>query len=329
MIASIFLLVLCHAYALQYDLSDSQRLFDKYMVKYNKTYSSAEEKLAKFENFQNNLKIINEKNSNSKDALYDINYYSDMNKNELLRKQTGFKINLKKNNLEWDWDVKCVQQILNEDPAVLLPESFDWRHQNVVTTVKNQRDCGSCWAFSAIANIESQYAIKFKKLLDLSEQHLVNCDQQNNGCNGGLMHWALEIIMRSGGVVAERDDPYVAVDSVCKRKPKQFNINGCVQYNLKNEEKLRELLVVNGPLSIAIDVIDIMDYKTGIASSCKNDNGLNHAVLLVGYGVKNNIPYWTFKNSWGTEWGDNGYFKLQRNINSCGMMNEYASTAIL
>lgn len=328
MIPIILLLAFCHVHAIQYDLKDGEKLFENYVNKYNKTYSSLEERAAKFENFQNNLKLINEKNSNSKDAVYDINFYSDMNKNELLRKQTGFKVNLKKTKGGWDY-IRCAQQLINEDPVVLLPESFDWRHQNVVTSVKNQRDCGSCWAFSAIGNIESQYAIKFKKLLDLSEQHLVNCDQQNNGCNGGLMHWALEIIMRSGGVVAEKDDPYVAVDSVCKRKPKIFNINGCVQYDLKNEEKLRELLVVNGPISIAIDVIDIIDYKQGVASTCRNDNGLNHAVLLVGYGVKNNIPYWILKNSWGTEWGEDGYFKVQRNINSCGMMNEYASTAIL
>lgn len=329
MFLPLLLIALCGVNGMLYDLQTSEHLFENFIQKYNKSYATPEERAAKFENFCSNLRIINEKNTNSRDALYDINYYSDMNKNELLRKQTGFKINLKKNAGDWSWDLKCTQRDINGEPSVLLPESFDWRNMNVITSVKNQRDCGSCWAFSAIGNIESQYAIQYNKLVDLSEQQLVNCDHQNNGCNGGLIHWAMEEIMRRGGVVVEPEDPYVAVDSVCKLKPAQFNINGCVQYNLRNEDKLRELLVVNGPVSIAIDVIDVMDYKQGISSTCRSDNGLNHAVLLVGYGVRNNVPYWIVKNSWGVEWGEDGFFKLQRNINSCGMMNEYATTAIL
>ncbi|AAS82707.1 ORF31 [Agrotis segetum granulovirus] len=312
-----------------YNLNDSEKLFEDFVQKYNKSYSSEEERQIKFDNFKNNIRSINEKNSLSNSAVYDINFYSDMNKNELLRKQTGFKINLKKNNLDLSWNIKCNKKLINGNPAVLLPDSFDWRDRHVITSVKNQRDCGSCWAFSTIANIESLYAIKYNKLLDLSEQQLVNCDEQNNGCNGGLMHWAMEEIIRQGGVSNETDFPYTASDGFCKRKQGFVNINGCNQFILSNEDRLRELLIFNGPISIAIDVIDVIDYSQGISSTCRNDNGLNHAVLLVGYGVKNNIPYWILKNSWGSQWGENGYFRVQRNINSCGMINDYAASAIL
>lgn len=322
------LLCACGAWAVTYNLQNSELLFEEFVKKYNKTYSSLEERQAKFENFKAHLEIINRKNNGSSHAVYDINAYSDLNKNELLRRTTGFRVSLKK-NLGARTNYQCGYQPIDHEPGVILPESFDWRSRNVVTSVKNQRECGSCWAYSTIANIESLYAIKHGLLYDLSEQHLVNCDPLNNGCNGGLMHWALESILHEGGVVLETDDPYVGVDSVCKARRHAFPIEGCIRYDLRNENRLRELLVANGPVSLAIDVIDLTDYREGIAEDCGYENGLNHAVLLVGYGIQNGIPYWLLKNSWGTSWGEGGYFRVRRNMNACGMMNEYASTAIL
>ncbi|ACZ63497.1 cathepsin [Pieris rapae granulovirus Wuhan] len=325
------MLTLCHlGETVTYNLENSDNIFEDFIKKYNKSYATDQERAIKYENFKNNLKMINDKNNGSKYAVFDINAFSDLNKNDLLRRTTGFRMGLKKNSYYTpDVSKECNVQVIKSEPQIILPESFDWRDKHGVTPVKNQLECGSCWAFSAIANIESLYNIKHNKELDLSEQHLINCDSINNGCGGGLMHWALETILQQGGIVSEKDEPYYGLDAVCK--PKQFNvsISGCTRYVLKNENKLRELLIANGPISMAVDIIDVIDYKEGITDICENMNGLNHAVLLVGYGVHNNIPYWIMKNSWGEEWGEKGYLRVQRNINSCGLMNEFASSAIL
>jgi cathepsin F len=317
------------ALGLEYDLADAENLFNDFIVKYNKQYKNEDEKRTKFEIFKHNLQILNEKNKLDSSAVYDINYHSDMSKNEFLRKQTGFKINLK-NNAMLKKNIQCQHKLISGQPSCLLPESFDWRDRNAVTSVKNQQDCGSCWAFSTIANVESQYAIKHNTLVDLSEQQLVDCDKINFGCDGGLMHWALEEAIRMGGLAAENQYQYKGIDSICKDvDEKAVKILSCTQYDLRSEEKLKELLVSNGPISVAIDVVDVLDYKSGISTNCEFKNGLNHAVLLVGYGIENNVPFWTLKNSWGETWGEKGYFRLKRGRNSCGILNEYAASAVL
>ncbi|AER41457.1 V-CATH [Epinotia aporema granulovirus] len=323
----ILLCLVCNSFAI-YDLNNSQALFDDFVIKYNKVYATDEERAAKYEIFRNNLVVINEKNSKTTNALYDINRLSDLNKNELLR-STGFSVNLKKN---LNPSKECEYVLVADAPSRSLPASFDWRANNAVTPVKNQLDCGSCWAFSTIANIESLYAIKYGVEVDLAEQYLLNCDYTNNNCNGGLMHWALEniLINDNGGVVEERHAPYVGEVTACDKEEYLFTITNCKRFNLVNEHTLQQLLIENGPISVAIDVFDILDYKQGISDNCRSDNGLNHAVLLVGYGVSiNGIPYWVFKNSWGDDWGEQGFFRVRRDINSCGMMNAYAASAVL
>lgn len=323
----LLLCLVCNSLGL-YDLNKSEVLFNDFVAKYNKVYASDEERAAKYEIFKNNLMVINEKNSKSTNVLYDINRMSDLNKNELLR-STGFSMNLKKNLKS---PKECEYVLVADAPSRSVPASFDWRANNAVTPVKNQLDCGSCWAFSTIANIESLYAIKHGVEVDLAEQYLLDCDYFNNHCNGGLMHWALENILlnENGGVVEEQQKPYVGEETACEKKEYLFNIKNCKRFNLINEHTLQQLLIENGPISVAIDVIDILDYKQGIAENCRSDNGLNHAVLLVGYGESTNgIPYWILKNSWGDDWGEQGFFRVKRDINSCGMMNAYAASAIL
>lgn len=313
---------------IQYDVSNSEALFDEFVTKYGKVYANDAERKSRFEVFKANLAIINERNAQEESATFGINFYSDLSSNELLRKQTGFKAALHNDNEKKS--KYCTRRVITGPSTRLLPEAFNWRDSDVVTSVKQQRDCGSCWAFSAVANIESQYYMKNKRYVDLSEQQIVDCDPINNGCNGGLMSWAMEYVMRSGGVQLEEDYEYVGSEGVCKNNSANVvQISGCVSYDLRNEERLRELLVSNGPISVAIDVMDVTNYQSGIARHCSVAHGLNHAVLLVGYGVQNNTPYWVFKNSWGSDWGESGYFRVLRDVNSCGMLNQYAATAIL
>nr|VZI44805.1 unnamed protein product [Spirometra erinaceieuropaei] len=194
-----------------------------------------------------------------------------------------------------------------------LPESHDWRGHGLVTPVKNQGRCGSCWAFSSTGAIEGQLKRKSGQLISLSEQQLVDCSTKYNnlGCNGGLMNNAFEYVQDAGGIQREVDYPYVSGETESQNDQCSFEkskavatVTGFVDVDSGDEEKLRRALYFHGPISIAIDAgrESFMSYHSGIYDdpNCQNAaDELNHAVLLVGYGVEKGIPYWLVKNSWG------------------------------
>jgi cathepsin H len=158
---------------------------------------------------------------------------------------------------------------------------------------------------------------------------LVDCagDFDNNGCNGGLPSHAFEYIKYAGGIATEDKYPYLARDNNCTVDSNSFSVGvsgGAVNISL-SEDDLRVQLFKHGPVSVAFEVIDgFRDYKTGVYTTdqCKNGPGdVNHAVLAVGYGTENGVDYWIIKNSWSATWGDQGYFKMQRGVNMCGIVN--------
>ncbi|ADB84400.1 cathepsin [Apocheima cinerarium nucleopolyhedrovirus] len=159
---------------------------------------------------------------------------------------------------------------------------------------------------------------------------MIDCDYVDMGCDGGLLHTAFEQMIQMGGVKSEIEYPYVGYNDNCRLTDDNFaiKVKGCYRYIVTREEKLKDLLRAVGPIPIAIDASGIVNYYRGIVNHCEN-YGLNHAVLLVGYGIENNVPYWTIKNTWGKDWGENGYFRVRQNVNACGMMNELASTAVI
>ena len=190
--------------------------------------------------------------------------------------------------------------------------SLDWRSHGVVTPVKNQGQCGSCWSFSAVEAIESAYAIKTGTLLVLSEQQLVSCSLENSGCGGGLMDTAFEYVERTG-ITTENQFPYTAENTKCLNNwTAVVNITGYHDVPGSNEVALQQA-VRKQPVSVAIEADQsvFQFYSKGIISSgC--GTALDHGVLLVGYGKENATDYWLVRNSWGTTWGDQGYVKLRR-----------------
>ncbi|AXU41504.1 cathepsin [Alphabaculovirus altermyunipunctae] len=311
----------------KYDPERMHDYFEQFERDHNKTYVDRAERKQRYETFVQNIKNINLLNQKSQ-ALYDINKFSDLTKDEVVQQYTGLDPSLAEFSLNSTDEYQFCKLIVVDGPPNRVPDSWDWRNTHKVTSVKQQGVCGSCWAFAAIANIESQYAIHHDRLLNLSEQQLIDCDQIDQGCSGGLMHLAFQEIIQMGGLESELVYPYQGVDYACRLNPRNFDVklSDCHRYDLRNERKLRELVYTNGPVAVAIDCIDIIDYKSGVVSVC-NNNGLNHAVLLVGFGIEFDTPYWILKNSWGTDWGEQGYFRLKRNINGCGMMNPLAASA--
>lgn len=209
------------------------------------------------------------------------------------------------------------------------PDSLDWRDKNVVNPIKDQAQCGSCWAFSAICTCESAYALKTGNLLSFSEQNLVDCDSSCYGCSGGLPSNAINYLVKSqGGQFNSEDDyPYKAVDQSCAFL-KDKAIGKVTNYHsvfFHSEFDLLNKVAEYGVTSVAIDasLTSFHSYASGIYqdSSCSSWF-LDHAVACVGYGAENGTKYWIVRNSWGTSWGEEGYFRLLRGSNMCGIASQ-------
>jgi len=213
------------------------------------------------------------------------------------------------------------------------PEEFDWRDLGGVTEVKNQGYCGSCWAFSTTGALEGRTFVETGDLVSLSEQNLIDCDYNNDGCAGGDQGLAFNFIKVEGGI--DTEDKYPYQDQDYNDNPYSYSCkyssddsaasdNGFVQISYGDEEAMKSALAEKGPLAISFDVEDdFFDAGGGIyrSDSC-SEYGLNHAMLAVGYGEEDGSEFWIIKNSWGPDWGEDGYVRVARNENMCGVAVE-------
>ena len=203
-----------------------------------------------------------------------------------------------------------------------LPTSFDWRDKGAVTPIKDQKQCGSCWAFCTVVSFEGAYFLKYNRLLSLSEQQLVDCDTDDHGCNGGWPTTAMEFVMANGGSMLEDDYPYTASKGMCRfsASKAKMQVDQVFTFAARDEEQMMTALQQHGPLAVAVDATKFNSYISGIMNEkgC-NDYLPNHGVAGVGWGVENNVKYWIIKNSWGEDWGEKGYIRLLRGVNACGV----------
>ena len=208
----------------------------------------------------------------------------------------------------------------------LNKNSVDWRIENKVSSVKNQGECGGCWAFSSVGAIESAWAIKHNILYDLSEQELIDCSSKNNGCEGGSMDLAFQYVIENG-LCSNESYPYIARGGTCAKNCKTLVQISNYSDIVENSEEMLKRAVQHQPISVAIQANkrSFQMYQSGVYSDVDCGFELDHGVLLVGYGYdkKYDMDYWIVKNSWSTSWGENGYIRIQKGINDvrglCGI----------
>nr|BAA84280.1 Cysteine proteinase [Clonorchis sinensis] len=222
------------------------------------------------------------------------------------------------------------EDLTPEEDVTMDNEKFDWREHGAVGPVLDQGKCGSCWAFSVIGNVVGQWFRKTGHLLALSEQQLVDCDYLDDGCDGGYPPQTYTAIQKMGGLELASDYPYTGVGGICHMDKSKFvaYINGSTILPLSEKVQAQKLRAI-GPLSSALNADTLQLYKGGIMRPKWCDPaGVNHAVLTVGYGVQNGKPYWIVKNSWGEDFGEEGYFRIYRGDGTCGI-NSIVTTAII
>lgn len=221
--------------------------------------------------------------------------------------------------------------VSNNNPIIinftdLHQNSVDWRDSFKVSSVKNQGQCGSCWGFSSVGAVESAWAIKHNTLYNLSEQELIDCSTQNHGCEGGSMDLAFQYIIENG-LCSNISYPYTAEDGQCNNTCKSLVKISNYSDIIPNSEKMLMRAVQHQPVSVAIQANkrSFQMYKSGIYNDPDCGFQLDHGVLLIGYGYDKtyDMDYWIIKNSWSEEWGENGYIRIQRNIDDprglCGI----------
>ncbi|MED6152398.1 hypothetical protein PIB30_091686 [Stylosanthes scabra] len=288
---------------------------------------SLDEKKKRFEVFKANAMHVHETNKLDKPYKLKLNKFADLTNHEFRTIYAGSKVG---HHRMFRGTPRGNGTFMYEN-VERVPASVDWRKKGAVTPVKDQGQCGSCWAFSTVVAVEGINQIKTRKLVSLSEQELIDCDtNQNQGCNGGLMDYAFEFIKQKGGITTESDYPYTAQDGTCdasKAKKAVVSIDGHESVPTNNEAALLKA-VANQPVSVAIEASgsDFQFYSEGVFNGACGTN-LDHGVAIVGYGTtKDGYKYWIVKNSWGPEWGEHGYIRMQRGISYkhglCGIAME-------
>jgi len=294
-----------------------QTAFTQWMQRYGKSYGHDEFRY-RYRLFRANLDYINSYNARKKGTTLAINKFSDLSNAEFKSMYLGYNPSLAR--------PASPNKSVRPPSMVRAPASFDWRTKGAVTDVKNQGQCGSCWAFSTTGSSEGCHQITTGDLVSLSEQNLVDCStsQGNQGCDGGLMTQAMDYIISNGGIDTESSYPYTAQDGSCEYNSSDSGATLKSYYNVQagSESDLLNT-VLKGPTSVAIDASQpsFQSYSSGVYDepNCSSQN-LDHGVLAVGYSTDSGTDYWIVKNSWGTDWGMSGYIWMSRNANNqCGI----------
>ncbi|KAH7670573.1 cathepsin F protein [Dioscorea alata] len=316
------------------DLLNAEAHFSSFIQRFGKSYADEKEHAHRFSVFKANLRRARRHQRLDPTAVHGVTQFSDLTPSEFRRQYLG----LRRPSLSSSHEAPIL-------PTGDLPPDFDWRDHGAVTGVKNQGSCGSCWSFSAAAALEGANFLATGNLESLSEQQLVDCDHEcdledpdscDSGCNGGLMTTAFQYLLKAGGLEREADYPYTGADRGGCKFDKSKIAASVLNFSVVSidEDQIAANLVKHGPLAVGINAIFMQTYVGGVSCPYICGRHLDHGVLLVGYGAAGyspirfkEKPYWIIKNSWGESWGENGYYKICRGRNVCGVDSMVSSVS--
>ncbi|KAA8526302.1 hypothetical protein F0562_008495 [Nyssa sinensis] len=296
---------------------------EQWMASYGRVYKDTDEKEKRLKIFKENVERIESFNkAMNKPYKLGINAFADLTNEEFKTSRNRFKSHV----------CSTPTTSFKYENTTAVPSSMDWRKKGAVTPVKDQGQCGCCWAFSAVAAMEGITQLTTGKLISLSEQELVDCDTsgEDQGCGGGLMDNAFQFIQQNHGLTTEANYPYKGVDATCNKNEEANHAAKITGYEdvPANSESALLKAVANQPVSVAIDAggFDFQFYSSGVFTG-QCGTSLDHGVTAVGYGTSSDgTKYWLVKNSWGAGWGEEGYIMMQRDVAAkeglCGIAME-------
>jgi len=303
----------------------------RFKAEHGRVYRDSVEEAQRFRNFAKNLERARELNAKMPSARFGVTKFMDMSVEEF--RQQYLMTNLPKLD-----QVKLNAHYHNNATykSLAAPSSYDWFNKGACTPVYNQGQCGSCWAFSATETIESFYKLSSSShsLTKLSMEQVVDCDSTCYGCSGGWTYAAYEYVMSQGGIDSYASYPYIAGGG------NSGNCNfqqGSVVTTISNwqyvtqsddENEMKTYLTANGPLSICVYAEAWMTYQSGVFMASECQGQIDHCVQLTGYNMDASTPYWIVRNSWGTDWGVNGFIWLQYGQNTCSIGDVVTSVTI-
>ena len=289
--------------------SDNEIAFNQWMMKYGKTYGNQSDKSYRLAVFSENMSKVEEHSYNTH-ATYKLglNKFADLTSEEFSKQYLGYKKQSKVN-------------MAQRESADNAPKSKDWTNTGAVTAVKDQAQCGSCWAFSTTGALEGLYYLTNQKTRSFSEQQLMDCSSSfgNMSCDGGLMDNAFDYI-KEHGVTDESNYPYTAMDSYRCHKEKISNGFSISSYtDIADDQNSLVAAIARQPVSIAIYSNPIQLYESGIYNNWGCSDNVDHGVLAVGYGSESGQDFFKVKNSWGADFGEHGYFRVARRDHGSGI----------
>jgi hypothetical protein len=318
---------------------ESLNRFEKFIKTYNKSYLTETNYWGRFAIFMENSNYIVNKNSQNITYKLEMNKYGDLTFDEFSILHFGYNGLI---NRTYENENKNSYAVDYYKP--INRTSVDWRAEGLVTDIKDQEQCGSCWAFSAVATMEGAHAKKTGNLTSLSEQDLVDCVPDCDGCDGGWPYLAIDYVINGStpgpgnmanvsGIDTEVSYQYMGVDETCNFTNSSVGarFTNLTRIDQGDTRGLLNAVLNIGPISVAIDAEeDLQFYSYGIFTSTTcSTTMLDHAVTVVGYGTTSNgTSYYIIKNSWNTDWGQDGYVYFNADIpNMCGIAQDacYAS----
>jgi cathepsin L len=303
--------------------------FQRFVEAYGRRYSSQAEVEGRFAIFKDNLKLIHDRNNDGGTDVHGVNKFADIHPQEFRSMFNGARL--------IGSHESALTKEFNQTELTAKTSNIDWRTRGAVTPVKNQGQCGSCWAFSAAEQIESDVFLDTGTLFVLSPQQIVSCDTVDLGCNGGNPINAYGYVNGTGGLDTSETYPYTSgvtqANGVCN-----FHASDIAKHTAPtgyylisqqaSQEKNMVAQIQHSPMSVCVDATLWQTYQSGIISAADNcGTTIDHAVQVIGIGgAQTGTPYWIVRNSWAADWGNSGYIYVETGANVCGITAQATTT---